>query len=107
MTELLNDMETALADVIQSGIATAGPGIAARLGTLSARCEDQGLHTGAQLLASIEQKLRQRSHTMEKEDLALAAQICRAARYIELCREKLQEEQIQGRWSAGNQGGNP
>ena len=33
-------------------------------------------------------------------DLPLAAAVCRTVRYIQLCREKLQEEQIAKRWQS-------
>ena len=100
MTELLDDMELALTDLMQSGFSTGGPAAAGRIHNLSLACESRGLHTGGTLLAEIEQALASRSHAVEKDDLPLAAAICRAARYIQLCREKLQEEQITQRWQA-------
>ncbi len=98
MTELLDDMELALTDLIQSGFSTGGPATAQRLGALSHRCEDCGLHTGGALLSELERVLTARSHTVQKNDLPPAAALCRTARYIQLCREKLQEEQIKQRW---------
>lgn len=98
MTELLDDMELALTDLMQSGFSTGGPVAAGRLRTLAAACEDCGLHTGGVLLLRLEQNLTARSHSLEKDDLPLAAAVCRAVRYIQLCRERLEEEQITRRW---------
>ena len=100
MTELLDDMELALTDLMQSGFSTGGPAAAKRLHDLALTCESSGLHTGGTLLSEIECGLSARSHTIEKNDLPLAAAVCRAVRYIQLCREKLQEEQITQRWQS-------
>lgn len=100
MTELLDDMELTLTDLMQSGFSTGGPTAAKRLRSLSLACEERGLHTGGALLSEIEQALTSRSHAVEKDDLPLAAAVCRAVRYIGLCREKLQEEQILQRWQS-------
>ena len=99
MTELLDDMELALTDLMQSGFSTGGPA-AQHLGGLARLCEDRGLHTGSALLTELEQALAARSHQTEKDDLPLAEAVCRAERYIQLCREKLQEEQIVQRWQS-------
>lgn len=93
-------MELALTDLMQSGFSTGGPAAAKRLHNLSLACEDCGLHTGGKLLAGMEQSLTARSHTVEKDDLALAALLFRTMRYIQLCREKMQEEQIVQRWQS-------
>lgn len=103
MTELLDDVELALTDLMQSGFSTGGPA-AQRLGPLARRCEDRGLHTGSSLLAELERALTARSHTEQKNDLPLAEAVCRAERYIQLCREKLQEEQIIQRWQEMKEG---
>ena len=100
MTELLDDVELALTDLMQSGFSTGGPAAAKRMHDLSLACENRGLHTGGTLLSELEQALTARAHAVEKDDLPLAAAVCRAARYIQLCREKLQEEQIIQRWQA-------
>ena len=100
MTELLDDMELALADLMQSGFSTGGADAAGRMRSLSLACEERGLHTGGALLSEIERALAARSHAVEKDDLSLAASVCRAVRYIQLCREKLQEEQIIQRWQS-------
>lgn len=98
--ELLDDMEQALTDLMQSGFSTGGPTAAKRLHNLSLACEELGLHTGGTLLLQLEQTLNARSHAMEKDDLPLASAVCRTVRYIQLCREKLQEEQIIQRWQS-------
>ena len=100
MTELLNDMELALTDLMQSGFSTGGPDAAKRMHNLSLSCEDLGLHTGGALMSEIEGALTARAHAVEKDDLPLAAAVCRAVQYILLCREKLQEEEIIQRWQA-------
>ena len=100
MTELLDDIELALTDLMQSGFSTGGEAAAKRLHNLSLACEDSGLHTGGALLSGIGQALTARAHTLEKDDLSLTAAVCRAVRYIQLCREKLQEEQIIQRWQS-------
>ena len=100
MTKLLDDMDLALADLMQSGFSTGGPAAAKRMHSLSLSCEDCGLHTGGALLSEIETALTARSHAVEKDDLPLAAAVCRAVHYIRLCREKLQEEQILQRWQS-------
>lgn len=100
MTELIQEVQLALTELLQSGLDTGGPAAAPRLHTLAARCEELGLHTGASLLTQGEEALAARAHTMEKDDLPLAALLCRTARYLELCREKLQEESITLRWQS-------
>ena len=100
MTELFDDMELALTDLMQSGFSTGGPSAAKRLHNLSLSCEDRGLHTGGALLSGLEQALTARPHAVEKDDPALAAALFRSVRYIQLCREKLQEEQIVQRWQS-------
>ena len=104
VTELLDDVELALTDLTQSGFSTGGPAAAQRLGPLARRCEDRGLHTGSSLLAELERALTARSHQEQKDDLPLAEAVCRAEWYIQLCREKLQEEQIIQRWQDMKEG---
>lgn len=98
MTELLDEMELALTDLMQSGFSTGGPAAARRLRDLALTCEASGLHTGGALLSGVVQVIAARAHAMEKDDLSLMAAVCRTMRYIQLCREKLQEEQIIRRW---------
>lgn len=100
MTELIQEVQLALTELLQSGLDTGGPAAAPQLHALAARCEELGLHTGASLLTQGEEALAARAHTMEKDDLPLAALLCRTARYLELCREKLQEESITLRWQS-------
>ena len=101
MKALLDDLERALTDLLQMGLATAGPDVAKGLTELSDRCEDTGLHTGAALFAEISRLLTQRSHTLDKTDLPLTAAICRAEYYITLCRTRMAEEDIRARWQEG------
>lgn len=96
MTDVLDEMETALTDLMQSGLATWGD--AARFEKLAEVCEAHGLHTGAALMGRIGQQLNDRAHALEKNDLQLAESVCRAVRYINLCREKSQEDIILARW---------
>lgn len=103
MTDLLNEMEMALTDLLQSGLATWGDG--ARFQKLAENCEAHGLHTGASLMSQIAEQFNSRVHALEKDDLPLAAVVFRTVRYIALCREKCQEDMIQTRWQ--NEGGNP
>lgn len=103
MTDLLNEMETALADLLQSGLATCSFG--GRFQKLAEDCEARGLHTGAAMMEQIAVSLNNRAHALEKDDLPLTAVIFRAVRYISLCREKQQEETILSRWQ--HEGGNP
>ena len=97
MTALLDDMERALADLMLSGFSS-GANMPERFRHLAADCENRGLHTGASLMGSVAAGLQERSHSIQKEDLTLTANICRAVRYVELCREKLLESQIRTRW---------
>lgn len=99
MTELLEEMEQVLADLLQSGFATGGPAACPRLRTLVIRCESAGLHTAAALARELETALEARLHALEKDDLPLAAAVCRTVRYLELCRDKAREEAILRRWN--------
>ena len=101
MKTLLDDMEQALTDLLQMGLATAGPDMARRMKDLSDRCEATGLHTGGALFAEIAGLLAQRSHAMDKTDLALTASVCRTEHYIILCRTRMTEEDIRARWQEG------
>ena len=96
MTELLNEMEQALTDLMQSGLAAARSG--GRFRKLADTCEARGLHTGYKLMVQIGQGLDQRIHDAHKDDIPLTDAVCAAVRYIALCREKCQEEQILKRW---------
>lgn len=101
MRELLDDLERALADLLQTGLATAGAEGAVRFAQLSDRCEGIGLHTGGTLFKQIGELLNRRLHTFEKTDLELTAAVCRAEHYITLCRERLTEDGIRERWQEG------
>ena len=101
MKALLDDLERALTDLLQMGLATAGPDMAKRLRDLSAQSEATGLHTGANLFAELSRLLAERSHAMDKTDLALTAAVCRSEHYITLCRTRMTEEDIRSRWQEG------
>lgn len=101
MRALLDDLQLALTDVMQTGLATAGPDTAKRMEELSKKCEITGLHTGAALFAELSRMLADRAHAMTKSDLTITAAICRAEHYITLCRERLSEEDIRARWQEG------
>mgnify|MGYP005766453861 CR=1 FL=1 len=58
MTQLLDELERAVTDLLQSGLDTGGPAACARLRTLAVRCEDAGLHTGELV---VEHYLKQRN----------------------------------------------
>lgn len=101
MNTILDELERALTDLLQMGLATAGADMAKRLRALSERCEETGFHTGAGLFDEICRLLEQRSHTMAKTDRTLAGAICRAEHYITLCRTRMTEEEIRMRWQEG------
>ena len=97
MRELLDDIQRAMADLMLSGYSS-GEAISHKFRHLGEECARCGLHTGADLMNQIGKTLEIRAHSMQKEDLPLTSEICRAMRYVELCREKLQETDIALRW---------
>lgn len=99
MTELFDEIECVLADLLQSGMDTGAAFTAQRLVSLTDRCEDLGLHTGSAILTELRKTLEARSHQLEKENVSAAAAVCRMTRYVGLCRERLQEEAISDRWA--------
>ena len=101
MKLLFDDLERALTDLLQMGLATAGPDMAKRLRSLSDRAEAAGLHTGAALFSEIAGLLTERSHSLQKTDLPLTAAVFRAEHYITLCRTRMTEEDIRRRWQEG------
>ena len=101
MNVLLDDLQRALTDLLQTGLATAGTDAVKRFEHLSRQCADIGLHTGASLYGRIGELLNQRAHSLEKTDIELTAAVCRAEHYITLCRERLTEEMIRVRWQEG------
>ena len=101
MRELLDDLERGLTDLLQMGLATAGPDMARRLEDLGTRAENAGLHTGGALFAEIARLLSERSHIMDKTDMSLTAAVFRAEHYITLCRTRMTEEDIRRRWQEG------
>lgn len=101
MNELLDELERGLTDLLQMGLATAGADMVRRLRSLSDRAEGAGLHTSGALFSQIASLLEERSHTMAKTDLDIAAAVFRAQHYITLCRKRLTEEGIRARWQEG------
>lgn len=99
MMELMEQLEEILSDLLQSGADTGALSAARRLEALAPRCESCGLHTAHTLLTELAAVLKERSHQLEKDDLPLTQLLCRTSRYMELCREKLQEETILERWN--------
>lgn len=102
MTELLQEIEQTLADLLRAGLDTGGSAAADRLRRQAGQCADTGLHTGAALLTNLADSLAARAHTIRKDDLPLADQLCRAVRYIRLCQYRRQEENILLRWQPEN-----
>ena len=88
MNELLDELERGLTDLLQMGLATAGADMVRRLHELSERAEGAGLHTGGALFSQIASLLEERSHTMAKTDLDIAAAVFRVQHYITRCRAR-------------------
>ena len=105
MNALLDDMERAMADLMLSGYGT-GAELAGRFRLLGEECSRIGLQNGGAWMEEIALGLEKRTHSIQKEDLALTENLCRAASYVRLCREKIQETQIIERWDSIT-GGNP
>ena len=101
MRELLQELEQALTDLLQMGLATAGPDMAKRMKDLSRSCEATGLHTGGALFAELSGAITERSHHLEKSEQRAAEAIFRAQYYITLCRERMTEEDIRLQWQEG------
>ena len=101
MRELLDELERGLTDLLQMGLATAGPDMALRLEDLGTRAENAGLHTGGALFSEIARLLSERSHSLLKTDRSLTAAAFRAEHYITLCRTRMTEEDIRNRWQEG------
>lgn len=99
MTELFLSLEQVLSDLLQSGLSTRAPTAAQELEVLAQQYERSGLHNASSMITQLKDALNQRSHMMIKDDMPITALICRLVRYLELCREKLQEEQIEEQWS--------
>ena len=97
MTQLLDELEQVLSDLMQAGFYTGGAAAGQRAERLSGECEQMGLHTASEIMKKIAASLKQRSFQTEKDDRELMQEICAAVRYIELARERLQEKQIMAR----------
>lgn len=98
MNELLCEIDQVLSDLLQSGISTRWSSTAEELHGLSQQCKDMGMHTGSTLLIQLEKALLSRGHLMIKDDINITSIVCRVVRYLELCKEKLSEEEIYKRW---------
>ncbi len=101
MRTFLDDLERALTDLLQMGIATAGPDMAKRFSKLGEQAESIGAHTAAKLCSEIAGLLGKRTHDLSKSDLDLTTAVFRAAHYITLCRARMTEEDIRRRWQEG------
>lgn len=101
MNAMLDDMELALTDLLQTGLATASREAVKHFAELSQGTGAAGLHTGSALLKNISGLLDRRTHTEEKHDRELIETICRLQHYITLCRERLTEDDIRRRWQEG------
>lgn len=101
MQRLLEELERALTDLLQMGLATAGPDLAARFSHLAQQAENIGAHTASRLCADIGTLLDQRAHALEKNDRAVTAAVFRAVHYITLCRTRMTEQDIRDRWQEG------
>lgn len=101
MRELLQELEQALTDLLQMGLATAGPQMADRMGALAEKCEATGLHTGSAIFAQLSEAIRERGHNLKKTNMRAAEAIFRAQHYITLCQTRLTEEDIRLRWQEG------
>lgn len=97
----LDDFERALTDLLQMGIATAGPALAKRFARLGDHGESTGAHTGASLCSEIAALIEKRTHDLNKTDQELTAAVFRAGYYITLCRDRMTEEDIRHRWQEG------
>lgn len=101
MRALLDDLQLALTDLMQTGLATAGADTVKRFRELSVRCESSGLHNGSELFGTIARLLGDRAHAEVKSDTKLTGAVCRAEHYITLCLERLTEDDIRARWQEG------
>lgn len=98
MTEILKEMESFLSDLMQTGFSTGAEPASRRAEALAESCCAAGLHTAGILMQDISQNLSRRSHQARKDDAPLMDSICRSVRYLELAREKLQQQNILDRW---------
>ena len=69
MRELLDDLMTALTDLLQCGFASCPPETAERLKRLGARCENTGLHTGGTGMKEIGELLEELCGTLPGENV--------------------------------------
>ena len=104
MRELLDDLMTALTDLLQCGFASCPPETAERLKRLGARCENTGLHTGGTGMKEIGELLEEQRHAQEKDPEPLTRAVCRMVRYVELCREKMSRDLVEENWKNEERG---
>ena len=88
MKDLLDEGLEALAGLLQSGALSCHPETEERLARLGRDFEDNGLHTGAQLLTEVSQALSSRRHGGETSSMELMDRVGPAVRYIRLCQQK-------------------
>ena len=98
MNHCLDAMEARLTDLLQTGLDTGGTDAGRAFARLAEECETYGLHTGSALMNRLAALLDARAHALEKEDGPLLDALFTAERYIALCRERLQETEIQRAW---------
>ncbi len=98
MNELLLKIEQCLSDILQSGLNTRASILAKDIESYAKECESIGLHKGAILLNELYESLNLRAHSLEKDDLKITSKICTIVYYIQLCKEKVQEDLIEKSW---------
>ena len=99
MNELLDEMEMILSDLVQSGFSTGTAGASLRAESLSEALASSGLHTAGKIMSDLAAMLDRRQHLAEKDDAPLMDTVCKAARYVELAREKQMQRSILDRWN--------
>ena len=98
MRELLDDLMTALTDLLQCGFASCPPETGERFQRLGERCENTGLHTGGEGMKEIGELLEGQRHAQEKDMEPLTRAVCRMVRYVGLCREKMSLDLVEENW---------
>ena len=104
MRDLLDDMMTALTDLLQCGFASCPPETEERFRRLGAGCENTGLHTGGTGMKEIEELLERQRHAQEKDPEPLIRAVSRMVRYVELCREKMSLDLVEDNWKNEERG---
>ena len=104
MRELLDDMMTALTDLLQCGFASCPPETEERFRRLGAGCENTGLHTGGTGMKEIGELLERQRHAQEKDPEPLTRAVSRMVCYVELCREKMSLDLVEDNWKNEERG---